>query len=47
VAEVDGEDAIGEFLHLLDDEALSILGPANYVLVFFILHEGESTSRIS
>jgi hypothetical protein len=47
VSKVDGEDVVGELLDALHDEAFPALGPADYVLVFFILNGRGGTSRIS
>lgn len=47
MAEEDGEDGFGEVLHLLHDEALPVLGPADDVEEFVVLRGGGSTSRIS
>ena len=35
--EVSGEDILGELLDALDNEALTIFGPTNYVAVLGIL----------
>lgn len=45
--EMDWQDVFGEFLDLLDDESLSVFGPANDIAVFVVLNGGTVTSRIS
>lgn len=47
VAEVDGQHIVRELFHFFNDEALPVLGPANDVIVFFILNERTITSKIS